>query len=375
VGPFLRLQDADGAVERHDGEVFGCTYTPDGANILTGGWDGFLRLWDAGSGSQLMALEVSPKPLSSCAVSPDGKQWLSGSMEGLLAIWDGVSHQSLQNFMAHTRPISAIAYAPDGEHLATASWDRLISLRKVGVEREGRSLAGHSDIVAGCRYLPDGKHLLSWSHDATVRLWDVETGREVAGLKGHTDRVNTATLSPHGRAVLTGSRDGTLRFWDLTTASEVSALKLGVEVRACFHLLDGESVVVADGAGRLFLLQVPSFEVKAQLETEFKVQTGELSPSGMQLALGGEDGRVHLVAVEGFENASLVVTASQSIRQDPTFLSRLMGKPRLTRTYQFTCPACRQKVEATSLPSQPTACPKCRRRLQVHPRAPLVQGM
>ena len=77
----LRLLEATSPADRHDGEVFGCAYTPDGACVLTGGWDGNLRLWDAGTGAQMTALPVSPKPLSSCAVTPDGQHWLSGSME------------------------------------------------------------------------------------------------------------------------------------------------------------------------------------------------------------------------------------------------------------------------------------------------------
>ena len=65
---------------------------------------------------------------------------------------------------------------------------------------------------------------------------------------------------------------------------------LGAEVRACFYLLDGESVVAADSAGRLFLMSVPNFEVQAQAQTTFKVMCGDLAPSGLQLALGAEDG-------------------------------------------------------------------------------------
>src|SRR5436309_8261024 len=103
----LRLLDST-TPEHHNGEVFSCVYTPDGAFVLSGGWDGFLRLWDAETGAARVSLAASPKPLSCCACSPDGRQWLSGSMEGLLSLWDGVSQQSLMSFLAHTRPISAL---------------------------------------------------------------------------------------------------------------------------------------------------------------------------------------------------------------------------------------------------------------------------
>src|SRR4051794_6250807 len=152
----LRLLDAAATTERHDGEVYSCAYTPDGAFVLTGGWDGYLRLWDMASGDVRVSLAASPKPLSCSACSPDGLNWFSGSMEGLFTIWDGVSQQPLQSFVAHPRPISGIAFAPDGQRLATASWDRAVTLRKLGKEREGRTLSGHADIVAGCRFTVDG---------------------------------------------------------------------------------------------------------------------------------------------------------------------------------------------------------------------------
>jgi hypothetical protein len=131
---------------------------------------------------------------------------------------------------------------------------------------------------------------------------------------------------------------------------------------------------VADAAGRLFLMSSPSFQIQAQLKTPFKVMSGELSPSGLQLALGGEDGIVYFIAVEGFEGASLVVTPTQSIKQEANLFDRFLGKTRLTRTFTFTCPVCRQSVEAPALPTQVVACPRCRRGLRVHNRVPQLQG-
>jgi WD40 repeat protein len=370
----LRLLESTSA-ERHQGEVYSCTYTPDGAFVLSAGWDGTLRLWDAATGEARVTLPASPKPLSSCACTPDGQQWLSGSMEGLLSHWDGVSHTLLNSFVAHTRPISAITFAPDGQTLATTSWDRLVTVRKVGKEREGRTVGSHADIVAGCRFTVDGKQVISWSYDRTIGIWDVALGRAVGTLAGHTDRVVCGATSPDGRLLLSGGRDGTVRLWDLEQLSELATVNLGSEVRACFYLLDGESVVAADAGGRLFLMSVPTFEVQAQVLTPFRVMCGELSPSGEQLALGAEDGAVHLAALEGFESAALVVNATQSLKPAAGgLLDRILGSTRMQWTFNYTCPACKQSVESPALPSAPVPCPRCRRSLRVNARVPALQG-
>jgi WD40 repeat protein len=369
----LRLLEPATQGDRHEGEVFSCAFTADGAYVLSGGWDGRLRLWEAATGAQLAVLVASPKPLSACAFSPNGKEWLAGNMEGLLSFWDGVSHQSLLNFVAHTRPISGIAYAPDGQSLATASWDRQIVLRKAGHEREGgRILAGHGDIVAGCRYAPDGRQLLSWSHDATVRLWDVETARELFVFQGHTDRVTAAAISPDGRLAVSVGRDGVVRVWDLAAQTEAGSADIGREGRACFFLLDGESLVTADALGRVLLLSLPNFDVQAQIDAPFKVMCGDLAPSGAQLVLGCEDGTVRFVAVDGVEDNLIVVSATQTYKPTASLFDRLMGKTKLTRTYQYRCPVCRASMETTTLPTAPVACKKCRRMLRVNSRETLL---
>jgi WD40 repeat protein len=365
----LRLLDAATPADKHDGEVFGCAYTPDSAFVLSGGWDGHLRLWDAATGGHLAALRASPKPLSCCAFTPDNKQWVAGTMDGLLSFWDGVSHQTTLNFLAHTRPVSAITFAPDGQTLATASWDRQIVLRKVGKEREGgRVLTGHEDIVAGCRFTPDSKQLLSWSHDRSVRLWDVDSARVLSVFPGHKDRVTAASLSPDGRWAASVGRDGALRLWDLIASTEIGGADLGREGRGCFFLLDGESLVSVDAQGRLMLLSLPRFEIQAQLNTSLKVMCGELAPSGDQLALGCEDGTIQLVAIDGLESASIVVTATQSLKPTSSLLGRLIGSSRLTRTYQYTCPVCREPAETTTLPTKPVSCAKCQRQLSIKTR-------
>lgn len=371
VGSLRLLESA--SPDRHQGEVYSCCYSPDGSVLLSGGWDGYLRLWEVCSGEAKLAVPASPKPLSCCAFTPDGQYWLSGSMEGLLTIWEGVSQMPLISFVAHTRPISGIRFAPDGQSFVTTSWDRQIVHRKMGKEREGRPLGCHQDIVAGCHFTVDGNQLVSWSYDGSIKLWDLTLGAELATFTGHTDRVLSLAVSPDGRYLLSGSRDETVRLWDLEQKIQVSAVNLAAEIRACFYLLDAESVVVADNTGRLFLMRLPGFEVLAQEQTPYKVMCGELSRSGEQLALGGEDGLVHLVALEGFENASLVVTATQNLKEHAGLLDKFFGKTRVLKMYSYTCPACRSTLETPSLPTNPVACPRCRRRLRVNLRVPQLQ--
>jgi WD40 repeat protein len=368
----LRVRGA-GTGEGHGGEIYSCVYAPDGAFVLSAGWDGFLRLWLTSNLQSVSSLQASAKPLSCCALSPDGAAWLAASMDGVLSWWDAMTHQLKLNFIAHIRPISDIQYAPDGQSLLTASWDRKLVLRKVGKEREGQTLSGHHDIVAGCRWAPDGKQFLSWSHDGTLRLWEADTGREVARFCGHEDRITAACFSLDGHWAISGGRDGTVKVWDVQRRAEVRSVHLKTEVRGCYCLFDGVSVVTVNADGWMVLWSLPDFEVEAELSSDIKVMCGALAPSGKEIALGTEGGRIHIVAIDGIEESPILVTPLQTVKPKSGVFGRLLGKHKRERAYQYTCPACRHTGELTSLPHESMPCASCKRLLRMSAEARELQ--
>jgi WD40 repeat protein len=359
---------------KHEGEVSSCAFGPESMFVLSGGWDGYLRLWEATTGAHVTGFQVSTKPVSSCAISRDGKQWLSGTLEGMLARWDALTHEQISNFLAHTRPLSAIVFAADGRLLATASWDRSIILWNATREREGRTLNGHTDIVAGCRFTPDGRMLVSWSHDGTLRTWDISRARPLSTLAGHSDRILSGDVSPDSRWAASGARDGMVKLWDLVTGKETASAAQFEEIRSCLFLLDGKHLITVDAPGTLRMYSVPALEPEGELAAQVQVQCAELAHSGAVVALGGADGRVSMVAIEGFDSSPLIVTASQVSRRTQTTLQKLMGKSNVKQAYICRCPVCRQSFELTgSVPTHEVSCPSCSRKLLISAVVPMGQ--
>ena len=364
--PTLRLPAASPVANGHNGEVFACSFTPDGTFALSGGWDGHLRLWHATTGAAVTGVATGGKPVSACAVAPSGNFWLAGSLDGQLSIWDAEGQSLARRFLAHTRPVSAILFGEDEHTLVTASWDRRVIVWDLRRDREAQPLMGHTDGVSGCRFTPDGKRLLSWGHDGTLRLWALKPLGPVATLTGHADRVTAAAVSPDGRWVASGSRDGVLKLWDLEARQEVKSAPAGAEIRACFFLLDGETLVAADMHGRVALYGVPDLEFRDGLATSLAIQCADIDAAGSRIALGCGDGRVSFVTVDGFDEAPLVVTATQTSRRTATALQRLLGRSSLQLAYSCVCPVCRHTFEVPqTVAGQPAPCPSCRRRLRV----------
>jgi WD40 repeat protein len=348
--------------------VFCCTFTHEGSYVLSGGWDGHMRLWESESGSQAASFQASQKPISACAASPDGKHLVSGCLEGFLVRWNTSTQERVSKFLAHSRPLSAITYAKDGNLLATASWDCSLILWDLRRERDGHTLGEHRDIVAGCRFIPGGRtlSLLSWSHDRTLAIWDVAASQKLASLTGHGDRVTAGAVSPDGSRAASGSRDQTLKLWNLQTQKELASCDLAAEVKACCFLLDGESLVAVDANGRITVHAVPELEVRAELATRLAVQCADLAPSDGRIALGCENGQVRLVAVEGFDSAPLFVTATQTSKRTATAMQRLFGKHKTIYAYLCTCPVCHQPIELSAGDStRALPCPGCKRQLRI----------
>jgi WD40 repeat protein len=368
--PSMRLL-ADGPnAGGHNGEVLTCRFTPDGMFVLSGGWDGHLRLWDAESSTQITAFRVSDKPVSACAVTPNGQQWLAGTLDGLLSFWDCVSQQQVTTFLAHTRPISALQYAPDGVTLVTAAWDRHIRLWNLSRDRASRNFTGHEDCVTGCTFTPDGDRLVSWAFDSSVRVWDVSLAKPVHVLNGHEDRVLSAAVSPDGNWAVTGGRDGILKLWDLFNGKEERSRALPAEVRACVFVGGGEWLLTVDSNGRIALHALPNLEIQTDLVTRLAVLSVDVDLTESRLALGCGDGKVRFIGLEDFANSPLRATATHTVRRG-TALQRLFGKERLTEAYECTCPACFQSFDLPGVtPNQSTPCPHCRRKLRLNAAPP-----
>lgn len=367
----LRLLTTAAASPAQGNELLCCAYSPDNRFIVTGGWDGHLRLWDCVQGGALTGFQVSPKPVSACGITPDGKVIVSGSLEGMLARWNSETQRQISTFLPHTRPVSGLCFLPDGR-MVTASWDKTLILWN-GDKQEGKTFTGHTDIVAGARVSPDSKQMLSWAYDNTLRLWEIATSRLLATFNGHADRVLCAAASMDSQYVVSGSRDHALKLWDYATGNLLASLTLEDEVRACFLLLDMQTLISVEANGKLRVLALPGLHQTGELATGLPVQCADLAPSSDQIALACSDGRVHLVAIEGMMGEALAVAARQDLRVTQTTLQKLFGKTQQIFIYRVMCPVCRQEFEwPNHNPSQPASCPSCFRQLKIACVIPLV---
>jgi WD40 repeat protein len=173
---MVQVRDFSGAarakLQWHHGTVAAAAFSPDGSQIVTAGWDGTTRIWDARTGAERVALTGHTGRVLSACFSPDGRRIVTGGSDRTARVWDVLA----------------------GVELAT--------------------LRGHADAVSSAAFNGNGSRIVTGSTDKTAKVWDARTGAEVLTLRGHTDGVESVSFAPDGWRVLTRGRDGVTRVWN-----------------------------------------------------------------------------------------------------------------------------------------------------------------
>src|SRR6266851_4670662 len=233
----------------HTGVVFGVALSRDGGLLASGGVDGAVKLWEAGSGQPLTTMQSHTGAVWSVALSDDprsvedfpssapdsagrgGRLLASGGVDGTVRLWEAGSGQLLAALHGHTGATRVVAFSRDGRLLASGGDDGTVQLYDAGTGRPVASLRGHTGGIRGVALSADGHLLASGGDDSLVRLWEASTGRPLAALQGHTGIVYGVALSADGRLLASGGADGTVRLWDAGSG-------------ACLHTLRGHTDMV-----------------------------------------------------------------------------------------------------------------------------------
>ena len=227
--------------------------------------DTHLVFWDLADGKRISS-QAFDEPIQSIALSVDGRGLVTGHFDGKIRIWNPESREVERTLLQHDQTIHSLAFAPWDDTLITAGEDGLLlrwnvaagsfeelarfpdRCKTVAVSRQApwlaaavqndihlfrldgssppKRLQGHLNSADCLAFSPDGKWLASGSDDRTVRLWDVERGTQRHVIHAHRTKVESIAFSPDGRTVVSGDKSAIVSFSHVETGRLLCSLDL-----------------------------------------------------------------------------------------------------------------------------------------------------
>eukprot|EP00396_MALV-II-16_sp_LP-1_P000111 gene111-338_t len=208
-GPTMRLSG-------HDGEVFGCEFSPDGRHLASASFDNKIYLWNVyGEAENYGKLEGHANAVLEVHWSPDGTHLFSCSADKSVCVWDAETGQRVKKLNGHTAIVNSMQL-----------WDLRI--------RRCVHSFDHGYQILACTFDDTAEKIFAGSLDNTVRVWDCRTRKEeeLYVLEGHNDSITGISLSPDGEKLVTNAMDKSVRIWDVRPF-------VGDEENRCLNVLQG----------------------------------------------------------------------------------------------------------------------------------------
>ncbi len=271
-------------------------------------------LWEVETGKLISTLGDAGDQSMCIAFSPDGAKVVTGGWDNVVRLWDVKSHQLLHRCEGHVNHVFDVKYSPDGRIFASAGRDLTVRLWDAATGRALDVLKGHMGRISNIQFSPEGKYLASGGRDATVAIWDVAQRRQPVTELRAQGRVSGVAFSPDCRTLCSveaevagaglGTENSTVRLWNVESGEEIRNWSQRGGGKGTIWSPDGSSLVTGSMQNRIYAWDPLTGELKktcpAPLITQgeaFACRCLAFSPDGKLFATNGADGHVNLFDV------------------------------------------------------------------------------
>ncbi len=201
-------------LEAHHARVSAVCFSPDGAALLTGGFDRVIRAWKVETGEEIRSFTGHLGSISDLVFSPDGQSFVSAG-DNTARVWSFNTGDLLHTLTVPGASITRVLFAPDTNQVVTVdgAWTNNVRVWELNTGQTVRSF-GH--LVQELAFVAGG-HLVTAGSDLAVKVWNIETAEIIRPLTGTTNMVVGLKADTNSALVIAGCHDGRVITWDTST--------------------------------------------------------------------------------------------------------------------------------------------------------------
>lgn len=218
-----------GTLSGHQGRVYQMASFPRSSNnslfICSASNDTTWRIWDSSTEKCILMQEGHSKDVSSISVHPDGALVITGGFDANGVVWDVRIGRPIFTLRGHSDAVVGVSCSANGFLIATGSQDNTAKIWDLRKLQMAQVLLAHTGPLTGLKFsknpnptswgLIEGSPLLlTTSQDSTAKLWAPSADWiQVALLAGHSGKIMQGDISDDGKTVVTVSYDRSIKLW------------------------------------------------------------------------------------------------------------------------------------------------------------------
>jgi WD40 repeat protein len=306
---LIDIRDADTgesvrSFHGHDVDVNSVAFSNDGSMLATAGDDGAVRVWDPGTGDELLEVQRQDDDgggvtlVTGPSFSPDGAR-VAAAWRDVVRVIDIATGEVVTEIAADDP--SSTDFSRDGARLAIASWsgDAMATVVDASSGEEHFTLRGNESGTNDVDWSPDGKWIATAGADGTARIWDADTGKHRFLITGHTAYIWSLDWSPDATRLATVSDDGTARISEISDGGVRELLSFSAQdtshgLNGVAFSPDGERLMTGDLAITAVKIWDTSDTGGAEWMNMADVPWGgnaaDFTPDSRALVMGGFEG-------------------------------------------------------------------------------------
>ncbi|XP_046978620.1 periodic tryptophan protein 2 homolog [Vanessa cardui] len=232
---------------------------------------GQLLVWEWQSEQYVMKQQGHSLDMTCLAYSPDGLYVVTGGYDGKVKVWNTTSGFCFVTFNEHSSTVTNIVFSANKKFFVSSSLDGTVRCFDLTRYRNFRTLTSPSLVQFGCVALDSSSELCAaGGHDVfEIFIWSVKFGKLLEVLGGHEAPVASVAFSPAlgSSRLASASWDGSVRLWNCVEASsDCETVRVGADALQVAFRPDGDEIAVSTLDGNISFFNTTTCDQTGSIE-------------------------------------------------------------------------------------------------------------